>query len=209
LAARGGPVTTEAWTTALRPDRRLSHSYVNNTTWIARKALGLSRDGHPHLPPFDGRIGLSETVGSDWGRFRELAASNSAEDWDAALGLVRGQPFEGCSWDWPSREGLVAAMEAEVVDLAISAGNAAFDRHELDRAAAAANAGMAACSWDERAYQLLMRVRAAEGDTSGVHAVMRQLCRLVEAEVEPFDTLTPETQRLFAELTTRRLAAEA
>jgi hypothetical protein len=140
-------------------------------------------------------------VGTDWARFRRLAKSADAADWAEALSLVRGEPFAGSGWDWPSREGLVGAMQAEVVDLAVKAGDTALEREEPERAARAAEAAIAACPWDERPYRLLMRAHAAQGTLSGVRAVMRRLSQVLEEDVEPFDTVEPETRQLFTELT--------
>jgi hypothetical protein len=207
LATRSGGVTTEAWTTALRPEARLSRSYINNATSIARQGLGRARDGERHMPANRGELHLRPTVGTDWARFRILARSDRPDDWDEALGLVRGEPFDESDWDWPVREGLVAAMQAEVVDLAVSAGHAALERNEPDRASAAAEAGIAVCPYDERAYRLLMRVRAAQGNISGVHAVMRRLSKIIEDDVEPLDRVEPETRQLFSQLTARRRMA--
>jgi hypothetical protein len=141
-------------------------------------------------------------VGSDWARFRRLAKSTEPGDWEAALSLVRGQPFVDSEWEWPIREGLVADMQAEVVDLAVLAGDDALERHEPQRAVIAAEAGITACPWDERLYRLLMRAHAAQANLSAVRAVMRRLSQVLEEEVEPFDAVESDTRQLFAELTT-------
>jgi hypothetical protein len=207
LATRSGGVTTEGWTTALRPKARLARSSIDNATSIARHGLGRARDGEWHMPENKGELCLRPTVGTDWARFRALARSDSPDHWDEALGLVRGEPFAGAAWDWTVREGLVAAMQAEVVDLAVSAGEAALERGEPDRASAAAEAGIAGCPWDERAYRLLMRACAAQANISGLHAVMRRLCSILEDDVEPFDSVEPETRQLFSQLTAKRRMA--
>jgi LysM repeat protein len=211
LATRERGVTTEIWTTALRPEARLSPNYIGHAATAVRKGLGRALDGEWHLPPIHrhGQLRLRDTVGSDWARFRRLAKSSEPADWEQALSLVRGQPFADSEWDWPIREGLVAEMQAEVVDLAVLAGEAALERTEPQRAVIAAEAGITACPWDERLYRLLMRAHAAQVNLSAVRAVMRRLSQVLEAEVEPFDAVESETRQLFAQLTgAHRMAAE-
>jgi hypothetical protein len=210
LATRERGVTTEIWTTALRPEARLSPNYIGHAATAVRKGLGRAHDGEWHLPPIHrhGQLRLRDTVGSDWSRFRRLAKSSEPGDWEQALSLVRGQPFAESEWEWPIREGLVAEMQAEVVDLAVLAGEAALERTESQRAVIVAEAGITACPWDERLYRLLMRAYAAQANLSAVRAVMRRLSQVLEAEVEPFDAVESETRQLFAQLTAAdRMAA--
>ena len=45
-----------------------------------------------------------------------------------------------------------------------------------------------------------MRARAAQGNPGVVQAVMSQLSKVVEEDIEPFDAIEPETRQLFNEL---------
>ncbi|HEX4216922.1 MAG TPA: hypothetical protein VHZ02_01020, partial [Acidimicrobiales bacterium] len=119
LAMHPGGVTNEAWATALWPDRLMAPSSLHSTASVARRSLGQARDGGDHLPKGHGRLVLADTVGTDWDRFVHLADADHPGHWRAAMELVRGRPFDGLrASDWPILEGLSAAIEASVVDVA-------------------------------------------------------------------------------------------
>ena len=64
-------------------------------------------------------------------------------------------------------------------------------------ATAAATAGLRACPYDERLYQLAMSAAAARGATGEVKALRRQLDRAMEDDIEPDDHIQPETVEVY------------
>lgn len=186
--------------TALWPERAPAPRTLWTLTWGARQALGNRPDGEPYLPRYE-RLSLDPAVTSDWRDFQALASSADPGEWHRALGLVRGPPFAEVDWPWAVTEGLAAAMESEIVDLAAKASEAAFARDDLATAAWATEQGLLASPYDERLYRLLMRIADRSGNPAGVRAVMARLSAVLAEEVEPADAVHPETWALYERLT--------
>ena len=186
--------------TALWPERAPAPRTLWTLTWGARQALGNRPDGEPYLPRYE-RLSLDPAVTSDWRDFQALASSPDLGAWHRALGLVRGPPFAEADWPWAVTEGLAAAMESEIVDLAAKVSEAACAREDLATAAWAAEQGLLASPYDERLYRLLMRIADRSGNPAGVKAVMARLSAVLAEEVEPADAVHPETWALYERLT--------
>jgi DNA-binding SARP family transcriptional activator len=196
--------TTDQWATALWPDRLMAAATIHSTASAARRSLGISAMGNDHLPRSHNRLALGPGVTSDWARLQHLAASDMEADRIAALKLVRGRPFEGLkSADWTILEGWVAAIEAVVVDLAMSQAECCLDARNPAEAEWAARQGLRISPYDERLYRLLLRAADAAGHPEGVEATMRELVQLVADEVEPYDSVHPETLELYRRLSRR------
>lgn len=103
--------------------------------------------------------------------------------------------------EWIHLEGLATEIEATVVDLALSVGARALDIEDAGAAFAAARAGPRASPYEERLYRLAMRAADAEGATGKIRAVMRELRSVLDADIEPDDSIDPETLELYRQLT--------
>ncbi len=204
LAMHPGGVSNEQWATALWPDKAMAPASLHSTASAARRSLGMSVSGDDHLPRSRGRLALGPHVQSDWATFVDLSRSSRPDDWRTALTLVRGRPFDDLrSPDWVILEGILAAIEAGVVDLACR-----FAHHRievLDPAGAewAARQGLRVSPYDERLYRVLLVASNAAGNPAGVESVMSELVHLVADDVEPFDAVHPETLALYRQLSRR------
>ncbi len=204
LAMHPGGVSNETWATALWPDRLMAASSLHSTASVARRSLGQALDGGDHLPKGHGRLALSDTVRTDWDRFVQLADSDGP-GWHQAMELVRGRPFDGLrASDWPILEGLSAAIEASVVDVASRLATSCISRGDAAGAEWAARKGLLVSPYDERLYRMLLRAADLAGNPAGVEAVMSELVHLVADGVEPFDSVHPETSELYRSLSRRR-----
>ncbi len=204
LAMHPAGAANEVWATALWPDRLMAPSSLHSTASVARRSLGTDRNGSDHLPKAHGRLALASTVGSDWQRFRELAAVDDPERWQEALEIVRGRPFDGIrATDWALLDGTSPAIEAAVVDLAGRLAGARLRSGDATAAEWAARKGLLVSPYDERLYRMLLRTADAAGNPSGVESVMEELVRVVADEVEPVESVHPSTLALYRSLSRR------
>jgi DNA-binding SARP family transcriptional activator len=205
LAMHPGGVTTDQWSTALWPERAMAQSSLHSTASAARRALGVASNGSDHMPRSHGRLALAESVGTDWDRFVALASTQDVESWRAALGLVRGRPFEGLRTpDWALLEGIEASIEAALVDLACRLAEVSLSQGSPTTAEWAARQALRVSPYDERLFRILLRSADMAGNPAGVESVMAELVHLVADDVEPFDAVHPETLDLYRSLSRRR-----
>ena len=202
LAMHPEGATTDSFATALWPERRVPMQTLANRLSETRRALGPASDGRPRLRK-QGKRHLIVETGTDWDRFRELSSEGSgADSWRRALALVRGRPFDGLDrGEWAQLEGLVAAIEATVVDLACRLGDHSMGNGKPDLAHWAARQGLLVSPWDERLYRLQMRAADALGNRGGVDAALRSLSLALELEGDPLLGIHPETSALYRSLT--------
>jgi hypothetical protein len=204
LALHPGGATTDQWATALWPDRVMAPASLHSTASATRRALGVSSSGEDHLPRSHGRLRLGPSVSTDWDRLQSLAARDDPEGWAEALRLVRGRPLEGLrGGDWAVLEGIVAAIEASVVDLAGRRAQWCLASDDPSGAELAARQGLRVSPYDERLYRVLLRAADLAGNPAGVEATMEELVQLVADEVEPWDAVHPETWDLYRALSRR------
>lgn len=208
LAFHRRGASNEKWATALWPDRLMAPASLHSTASAARRSLGTSINGEDHLPRSHGRLTLGDGVRSDWDRFSELATASEPESWRAALELIRGRPFEGLrSQDWTLLEGIVATIEAVVVDLATRFAELCIANGRYSEAEWSARKGLQVSAYDERLYRILLRCANLAGNPAGVEAVMNELVHLVAEDIEPFDAVHPETLDLYRQLSRRSTSA--
>ncbi len=202
---------TDAWSTALWPDRRMPLSTLSNRLSEARLALGMAEDGAYHIRKQGHRHLLGPGVTTDWERFSLLARpGRSAADWHDALELVRGRPFDGLrEASWTLLEGIVPTIESAIVDVACRLAEHALAAEDAEEAEWAARRAMLVCPWDERLYRIVMRSADAAGNRAGVDAALRQLARVLEGSGDPLDVVHPETATLYRFLTGRHRRADA
>jgi len=204
LSMHAAGVSNDQWATALWPDRLMAPSSLHSTASAARRSLGTDVHGQDHLPRSHGRLALRSSVGSDWSRFESLAASPDPSDWRRAIELIRGRPFEGLrASDWTLLEGIVASIEASVVDLSCRYAEHCLSQDDSRGAAWAARQGLKVSAYDERLYRALMQAANVAGNPAGVESIFAELVRLVADDVEPYDAVHPETLALYRQLSRR------
>jgi DNA-binding SARP family transcriptional activator len=205
LAMHPEGATTDAWATALWPDRRMPVSTLSNRLSEARLALGIASDGYAHVRKIGNRYSLGPDLVTDWEQFRSLADSANPAAWRQALELVRGRPFEGLrETQWTLIEGVIPAMESTVVELACRLAEVLLANGGAEGAEWAARRAMLVCPWDERLYRVLMRGADALGNRAGVDAALRHLGRVLENKGDPLNSVHPDTASLYRQLTARR-----
>jgi DNA-binding SARP family transcriptional activator len=193
---------------ALWPGKPLVGNTLYTTASVARSALGSASDGSLLLPrTSDGVYRLSPAVGMDWERFLVKAEEGGrlgiagADALRGALELVRGRPFELVrprSYEWTIVQ--QAEMEARIAEVAELLADLRLEAGDHAGATWAARRGLRASPDNERLYRVLLRAAHAAGNLAGVHAVWNELLRRVDDDVEPFDSLHPETVELYHRL---------
>jgi DNA-binding SARP family transcriptional activator/LysM repeat protein len=206
LAMHPGGATSDQWATHLWPNRSMAPASLHSTASAARRALGSTATGEDHLPRSHGKLALGPGVSTDWDRFSRFARSPNPDAWRRALGLIRGRPFDGLrSTDWAVFSHVQANIESQVVDVAARRAEHCLSQEEPQGAEWAARRGLLVSPYDERLYRILMRAANLAGNPAGVEAAMTELLQLVGGEVEPYDSVHPETYELYRSLSRRHL----
>jgi len=202
LAMHPEGASTDAFATALWPEKRVPLQTLANRLSETRKALGLASDGHPRLRKQGRRHLIVEAV-TDWDRFKDLSSkARDPDSWRSALALVRGRPFDGLDrGEWAQLQGFAAAIEAAVVEVACRLGENALEGDQPGLAHWAALQGLLVSPWDERLYRLSMRAADGLGNRGGVEAALRALASALELEGDPLLGIHPETSALYRRLT--------
>jgi DNA-binding SARP family transcriptional activator len=201
LAMHPDGATTDAWATALWPNRRMPVSTLSNRLSEARLALGIASDGYAHVRKNGNRYSLGPDLLTDWEQFRSLAGTADPAAWRQALQLVRGRPFEGLrETQWTLIEGVIPSMESTVVELACRSAEALLAHGDPEGAEWAARRAMLVCPWDERLTRVLMRGEDAKGNRAGVDAALRHLGRVLEYKGDPLNAVHRDTAALYRQL---------
>ncbi len=193
------------------PQTKANEGTWNTTGSVARRWLGKAPDGTLLLPRAyhnNGLYRLDEKVSTDYEHFAAEAALAARLDGSAAVGLlhsalerVRGPLFDGAAkWHWVRYEGHEAVLEAQVVDAALRMSELCLETGEIDAATWALHRGQRVSPYDERLYRALMVAADRAGNPAGVESAMEDLCEKVEADVEPYDQVHPETLALYQQL---------
>ena len=202
LVLHRGRGETDTVATALWPTRGDAVNSVWNIIWDARRMLGNGADGKPLLQRA-GDLLLSDEVTTDWAHFCQLARSVEPAKWHEALALVRGRPLGDVSWGWATLDGHQSTMTAEITDVACRAAERALDERDTRAALWSAEAGLRACPYDERLFRFLMRAHDLDGNLAAVRETMERLEKVVEDDIEPVESVHPETNELYAKLMRR------
>jgi hypothetical protein len=143
---------------------------------------------------------LTDEVTTDWQRFTALADGTPDEQHEA-LRLVRGRPFHGLDYaDWIDLEGIRSEVEATIVDLALTVAQRDLDTGEPDAAFRATRAGLAASRYEERLHRLGILAAHTAGHTAVIDSLKNEMRTALDIDIEPDDTLQPETLQLYADL---------
>ena len=187
------------------------------TTWdttssVARNWLGQASDGTLLLPKAyhnRGLFRLDELVGTDYQRFRDAVALAEHLDGAAAVALlrsalerVRGRLFDGLVGraHWVKYEGHYGELEAEIVDAALRMSELCLATGDVEAATWAAHRAQRVSPYDEGLTRALMKAADRAGNPAGVEAAWDDICAKVEADVEPYDQVHPETLALYQKL---------
>ncbi len=214
LALHSDGVSDERLKTALWANAAPTTATFNTAISSTRARLGRDAHGAPHLVPY-ANAGRTYRVGagvmSDWQRFtmrvehaHHADPATAIRDLRDALELVRGQPFtesHGVEWAWS--EGLIATMETTVATAAHQLATWCLEIGDTDGAIWAAMQGLVAAPADETLYRDRMRAHDQAGNPAGIETVMSELRHAVE-DIEPWDTIHPETIALYEQLTRGR-----
>jgi DNA-binding SARP family transcriptional activator len=205
LAMHPGGATSDQWATHLWPNRSMAQASLHSTASAARRALGSTATGEDHLPRSHGRLALGPDVSTDWDHFCRLASTADPKKWTEALALVRGRPFDGLrSTDWAVFSHVQANIESLVVDVSVRRSEHCLSAGDSAGAEWAARKGLLVSPYDERLFRILMRAADAAGNPAGVEAVMSELLQLVGDDIEPYDSVHPETYDLYRSLSRRQ-----
>lgn len=182
-----------------------ARSTVDTNVSKAREVLGFRPDGTPRLSRAQGwgERALHESVRTDWWRFRFFAKQGSTPALRMALELIRGRPFEDFKADWPGRI-YVPNMVSEIVDVAEALALRALDAGDPATARWAARQGLKVAEYDERLWRCLLQAAHDEAGVRAMEAIFDECAAVLEATVEPFDSLQPETIELYLRLGGRR-----
>jgi DNA-binding SARP family transcriptional activator len=203
-------VSNEQWATALWPERVMAPASLHSTASAARRSLGTTMSGEDHLPRSRGRLALGPHVTTDWDMFVDLSRSPHPDNWRDALRLVGGRPFDGLrSPDWVVLEGILATVEAGIVDVACRYAQYCLEVANAPGAEWAARQGLKVSPYDERLYRVLMNASDAAGNPAGVESAMAELVHLIADDIEPFDAVHPETLALYRKLSRRPSASRS
>ena len=187
-----------------------------NTVGAARRALGVAADGELLFPPASrsGHYRLSPWVTVDALRacalLRDgLASGDQAESLSRlreGLELVDGEPLGGIltGYAWWRGEGHERRVADAVVDGACGLVRLALGSGELDLARWALAQARKVEPYSESLTRAAMRVAAAAGDASRLHAEWRE-CQHQMDELDPGGRPSERTERLYA-LLRRQLA---
>lgn len=197
LPGRGAELAAFLSLNAAVEGRRLQKAFwpdtvdaSNNQRQLATKlrvALGHAPDGRLLLPENSDHHGyvLDPAVRSDWDDFRALTGTDlrsaSMDDLVDALGLVRGQPFEGCNtrrwWQWiaiPQEE-----MIASILDCAHEVAERALTGSDHAVARFAAHVAQSVDPLNEAGWRIDLQVALQAGDRAAFQTVLDEIYQRV------------------------------
>lgn len=192
---------------ALWPGRRIDAQTRNSQMSRLRRWLGRDNDGNPYVPLVSDTDGyaLARTVGCDWTQFRAhvrrgmyVEGVEGTAHLEAALDLVRGQPFSGTG---PRRYGWAEYIKQEMISSVIDAAHELAERrlHSGDAIGArlAASKGLLAAPECELLWRDLLRAEHLAHNTPAVRATLDRLAVLND---DLGVDMEPETIQLATEL---------
>lgn len=208
LALHPGGVSADRLKTAIWPEGEPTQGTFNVTVHRARSALGIDKDGNHHLPHAvtnGGNYSVGPHVAVDLARFNSLVRRARSSDGEAveadllraAIGLLRGQVFEGVrGYEWAFTEAIVTDAEATISDAAHRLAQLELAQGHADAATWAATQGLKAVPGSEPLFRDRMEAAHLNGDPAAVDRIVDELCRYIET-LEPLDDLHPDTIALW------------
>ena len=182
------------WALAVWPDRAVALPTVHSTASDARRALGLARDGMPHLPR-GVLLRLRDSVTTDVEQFESLADSDDPVRLVEAMHLIRGPLFDGLRRsDWAVFDGTQSRIESLVVGTALRGAEVLARRGRGGDAAWMVRQALRVSPYDERLYRSLLRAKAAQGNRVGLRSTMAELLTLAGEAERPAARLPQEVR---------------
>lgn len=208
--------STEAFHGAFWPNQPISgktaSSNRNKLSNLTRNWLGTDSDGEPYLPHATTEgYQLAAGVRTDWDLFQDLIgedlATTSNTRLNAALRLVRGQPFSGIksqlmAWAEVDRQEMIMA----VTDAAHEMANRSLRRGDAANAKLASEIGIKVDPTNEAMWRNGMKAAHINGDLAGVQAVVDRLRAFLDGFDDGYEP-DPETQELIDHLLGERAVA--
>lgn len=194
LAHHRRGATVDTTMEALWPNAEPNKRRINNVASSVRSALGTSSNDEPYLAKvgIDGTYRLSDRVGCDYERFKDLVGyaarcepATASESLREALELVSGDPFGGTGGsDWAYQRGFYTDVVLAIDEAARTMATLALDTLD-DPASArwATTQGLAANPRSTELHLLRLRAALARGD-AGLEpdAVFQQYCAAMEQD---------------------------
>ena len=185
------------------PDHPRPGDSVRQLITRTRKRLGQAGDGREYLVHLGGGIYVPHPeIRLDWVEFKALAergrAHRNTGDLQAAMTLVRGQPFADC-FHWWIDIAQIEAMRAEIVDTAEMLAQLELAAGDPQAARKAARAGLSAETAAEQLWRALMCAEHDAGNPAGVTAAWSG-CLDAIAQIAPGGEPHPDTERLYRRL---------
>ncbi|MGA5711210.1 hypothetical protein ACPCK8_32855 [Streptomyces cellulosae] len=184
-----------------------STSTLNARMQGLRSSLGSDSSGNLYVPrrkAGEDPYRLAPTVRCDWSRFLQLVeralplGPSGLTDLEKALALVRGRPFGGRPLPWA--EPYAQEMITRIIDVAHTVATyriPAGPHHDLSAARHAVATGLDVDPTAELLYRDWMRLEAARGNRSGLHAA---ITRVQQINRDLDCSLETETSQLINEL---------
>ncbi|MEU6496852.1 hypothetical protein ABZ890_41865 [Streptomyces sp. NPDC046984] len=165
-----------------------STSTLNARMQGLRSSLGSDPSGNPYVPrrkAGEDPYRLAAGIRCDWSRFQHLVehalplGPSGLSDLEQALTLVRGRPFSGRPLPWA--EPYQQEMITRIIDIAHTVATYRIPpgpHHDLSTARRAVATGLDADDTAELLYRDWMRLEAARGNRSGLHAAITRVQKI-------------------------------
>ena len=190
------------WATAIWPDQLLTRDSLNTAVWQIRRALGVMSDGTKHMPPsYSGILKFGSTVVTDYEIFRNLTKSTEDSDWEKAMSLVTGRPFEGLGDpNWITLEGYVSDIESRIVDITLQLAFNKTKARQFDFVIWVLRRALLAVPYDERLWRYLLITYSKAGNLAKLDSVMNEIAFVMESESDIYSGISDETVKLYRQL---------
>ncbi|MEV6683930.1 LysM peptidoglycan-binding domain-containing protein [Streptomyces sp. NPDC051130] len=166
-----------------------------------RAAFGDTPDGQPLLPrPKNGGYTFHRSVTSDWDQFTTLASQALAAgprvgiaDLEAAMGLVRGKPFDGRTPPWA--DAVIEEMLSRITDTAhtLARWHTDGDTPDLDAARRTILQALDIEETSEVLYRDLLHIEWTAGNTHAVRKTVGRLQQMARTYDISLDDRTEDT----------------
>jgi DNA-binding SARP family transcriptional activator len=196
--------------------REISKETRHSAISRARLWLGKAPDGSDYLPTVsNGTIRLDPRVRLDWHLFEQLCArargcgQAGRDDLRRALDLVRGPAFADAPagrYVWRADTGIDYRINDAIVDAAHRLAALCLDDGDYAAAREAARTGREIDPYREELWRDLLRAEHGLGGVDAVTTLIAEFHRLLDDDIEPYDSMEPETVAVIDELLPRRPA---
>jgi hypothetical protein len=198
LVCNGGHATESQLIDGVWNGRAIERATLWNRISKARAVLG------PFIPARDqgsnivrlapGVLTDAQILRRALDRARHVSAAQALDQLRAAIGLVRGVPFDAVGYDWAHEQQhyadaceLIERASLTIVDVALDLDDVAAARH-------AASQGLKALRANEPLYRARMRIEAHCANHAGIRAAYNELVGLLDELSGPDDAYGPSSE---------------